>query len=294
MRARTVIERDPDHVWSARSGFGNIVVGVDGSEHAKHALERAMQIPQLGGVLEIVHAIDARRFASSRHREAEATHLVRAARDHAERSIAVTGIREVTASVVWGAPFRVIADRAHHTRAELAVIGRRPERTAKAAIMGSTAERLVRHGSVPVLSVAIPSIAPYRRPLVAVDISDSTRLELELAARICDPAVQTIDVIHVVPFRPHWGSAAYEQRARDEVQSFTTTVDAGVRWNVIVKFGEPRAAILHEAEARGADLIALGTRGRRGLAHVLLGSLAQGVLCRAACDVLIAQLPELP
>jgi nucleotide-binding universal stress UspA family protein len=292
MRARTVIEKDPDRIWSARSRFGNIVVGVDGSAHARFALERAMQLPQLGGVLEIVHAIDAHRFASTVDREEEATQLVREARDHAERSIAVSGIREVTASVAWGPPFRVIADRARHTRAELAVIGRRFERGPIAAVIGATAERIVRHGSVPVLAVATPSIAPYRHPLVAVDVSASSRIELELAARICDPTVEELDVIHVVPFRPHWGSARYEQRLRETVESFASAVDAGVRWNVIVRFGEPRTAILEEADARGSDLIALGTKGRRGLAHVLLGSLAQGVLREASCDVLIAQLPE--
>ncbi len=288
MRNQPSEHRPP--ISPARPGFGNVVVGIDFSPHGQRALERATKIPlHPGGVLDIVHALDGQGLTSAQVDEAHAQDLVQAARDQAERSLASTGTHHVTASVVPGAPFKVIADRAHHGRAELAVIGRRFERR---PVVGSTAERLVRHGSVPVLAVANRPYAPYRHPLVAVDIAESSQVELEMAARMCDPTVDVIDVLYVLPFRPHWGSARYEQRARETLEAFVSTVDVGVHWNVIVKFGEPRSTILDEADARAADLIALGTKGRRGLSHVLLGSLAQGVLRDAVCDVLIAQLPE--
>jgi nucleotide-binding universal stress UspA family protein len=49
--------------------------------------------------------------------------------------------------------------------------------------------------------------------------------------------------------------------------------------------------IEQEAEARGVDLIALGTRGRSGLTRLLLGSVAERVLHHAPCPVLTVRQP---
>jgi nucleotide-binding universal stress UspA family protein len=54
----------------------------------------------------------------------------------------------------------------------------------------------------------------------------------------------------------------------------------------VVVPGEPAAEIVALAEREHADLIVLGTHGRSGLAHVLLGSVAERVLRRARCPVL--------
>jgi nucleotide-binding universal stress UspA family protein len=46
-------------------------------------------------------------------------------------------------------------------------------------------------------------------------------------------------------------------------------------------------AIVNEARTWGADLIAMGTHGRRGFEHLVLGSVAEGVLRRATVPVLL-------
>jgi nucleotide-binding universal stress UspA family protein len=50
--------------------------------------------------------------------------------------------------------------------------------------------------------------------------------------------------------------------------------------------GVPAEAIVAEAQAEEADLIVVGTHGRTGLPHVLLGSVAEVVIRKAACPVL--------
>jgi nucleotide-binding universal stress UspA family protein len=67
-----------------------------------------------------------------------------------------------------------------------------------------------------------------------------------------------------------------------------------VRWNLEVTFGDPQAPLLEEAKQRGADLIATGTERRTGLARVLLGSAADGVIRGAPCDVLVARMGAPP
>jgi nucleotide-binding universal stress UspA family protein len=57
-------------------------------------------------------------------------------------------------------------------------------------------------------------------------------------------------------------------------------------WQVEVATGPPAEAIVRVAEERKADLIVMGTHGRTGLQHVLLGSVAEKVVRLASCPVL--------
>ena len=57
-------------------------------------------------------------------------------------------------------------------------------------------------------------------------------------------------------------------------------------WDVEVAVGHPADTIVRIAQERGADLIVMGTHGRTGLQHVLLGSVAEKVVRLAPCPVL--------
>jgi len=57
-------------------------------------------------------------------------------------------------------------------------------------------------------------------------------------------------------------------------------------WDADVAAGSPAEAIMHMAHERGADLIVMGTHGRKGLHHMLLGSVAEKVVRLAPCPVL--------
>ncbi len=66
---------------------------------------------------------------------------------------------------------------------------------------------------------------------------------------------------------------------------------AGVNVTTAVIQGDPRIAIIDDAEAWGADLIVLGSHGRKGLERFLLGSVSEAVLRHAHCSVEIVRLP---
>jgi nucleotide-binding universal stress UspA family protein len=55
----------------------------------------------------------------------------------------------------------------------------------------------------------------------------------------------------------------------------------------VIRTGEPAAEIVTEATDWGADLVALGTRGRGRTERFLIGSVAESVLKSAPCDVLV-------
>jgi pyruvate,water dikinase len=285
-------------------GLGSMVVATDFSPAARDAVARALQLPlQTGASVELLHVMpDERDAVTAAKLELSATRQLEGTRDQARAAFAKG--TDIHATLVRGLPFPSIAERAHHGRAELVVVGRHGERRLRELLIGSTAERVIRNGTTSVLVVGARPAGPYRRPLVAIDMSPSSRYALELAAQICDPSLDAIDVIHVIdlPGRLYASEGQLvpalerrlpelEQTIRAELTQFLGEVTASVRWNLTVEIGDPRSAILDQARRRNSDLIAVGTKGRTGLARVFVGSVAEGVIRHAPCDVLVARLP---
>jgi nucleotide-binding universal stress UspA family protein len=72
----------------------------------------------------------------------------------------------------------------------------------------------------------------------------------------------------------------------DSDNSGPTTIPA------IVTAGEPAEAIVNYARLHNIDVIVVGTHGRGGLAHLLIGSIAEIVVRTAPCPVLTVRHPE--
>jgi len=60
----------------------------------------------------------------------------------------------------------------------------------------------------------------------------------------------------------------------------------GIKIEVELREGEPAHEILEAVKAKGIDLIVIGTHGRTGLAHAVMGSVAERVVREATCPVL--------
>jgi nucleotide-binding universal stress UspA family protein len=66
----------------------------------------------------------------------------------------------------------------------------------------------------------------------------------------------------------------------------------GLATEVLVREGYPATVIEEEAAAQQADLIVIGCRGRTGLKHLLLGSVAERVVQKARCPVLTVKVKD--
>ena len=291
-----------------RRPLGNVLVATDFSGAATSAVERAAQLPiGPGSVLTVLHVLPP--GCRPEHRadaERALGHAVSLASDVAARF----GRKDVDVfpRLIDGTPFVDIVRTARHGRNELVVIGRHGERTFRELLLGSTAERVIRNGDTSILVVASRPGRPYERPLVAVDCSDTSRRAVELAWRFADPKVETLEVVHAYHPIPesmfqHAGLSGEvvlqyqreaKQQARAAVEEFLAGFEVAPAARILLREGDARQVILDVAVQHDTDLLALGTHGRSGLAHVLLGSVAEAVIRAASCDVLVARAVGLP
>ena len=139
-----------------------------------------------------------------------------------------------------------------------------------------------------------------RRILLASDFSKASRRAYATALQTAKRNRATLTILHVmapvVPVTPDvyvafdaWDEV--EKQARDWAQrqlgKLTVAAQkAGVRAVGVVAQGVAAREIVRTARRRRADLVIIGTHGRTGLAKLMLGSVAAGVIATARCPVM--------
>lgn len=98
-------------------------------------------------------------------------------------------------------------------------------------------------------------------------------------ALIDDPAVRTV-------LEPQW--AAVRQRQSDRLAGLVAGLPEAVRGEGLVRHGRPAAEIAEAAE--GYDLLLVATHGRKGIGHLLLGSVAERVIRTASVPTMVLRL----
>ena len=93
-----------------------------------------------------------------------------------------------------------------------------------------------------------------------------------------------------MPLPPMAFAPEIEASARKALADFAAALGIPAS-STVVREGDPVDEILAVAASLDAQMIALGTHGRRGLAHILLGSVAEQVVRRATVPVLTVRVP---
>ncbi|MDD5085518.1 MAG: universal stress protein [Candidatus Omnitrophica bacterium] len=140
---------------------------------------------------------------------------------------------------------------------------------------------------------------PFKTILVPVDFSWASKRALQEAVVLGKEFSSKLILLHVVKDLPItsdyvslYASASsifdkMKNRALLDIKKWTALAKAsGVRAEAIVRLGEPFLEIIKMAKAKRVQLIVMGTHGRTGLEHVLIGSVAERVVRKAPCPVL--------
>lgn len=282
--------------------FARILVPIDFSAASDAALDHARLFAQTGGSeLHLLHATGERLtppHAPGAHAEPAALRQIRArfAGDDPPRRLKIRVVERV-------APAQAILSYARSAAADLIVMGTHGRRGVAHLVMGSVAETVVRGAPCPVLTVqkSPPDGRPFTRILVPTDFSAPSDDALDLARVLQLRFGASIHLLHVLDEEQTVGPLGAEvfvteapevraARLRDARERLSHRVSAADRASGRVRsevlFGPVAGTIVHHADDNGFDLIVMGTHGRTGLAHLLIGSVAERVIRSAACPVL--------
>jgi universal stress protein E len=286
-----------------------IVVGVDFSPGCRGALGQALRIGgATGASVRAVHVIDSLIVADLQ--EALGSNSVNLPQDLVEEanrhwtsfSATVEGAAATQFTAQIGNRAAALMQQVQDLGAGVLVLGAVANPGADSG-PGAVASACVRRSPCDVLLVRAGIAAPWRRVVVAVDFSPTSRLALERGAEMALQDRAELRVVHVfsAPWKklhyraptpeaaPHFQSqyrrvlqdhlGAFVQGAGDRVAAARPTVE-------LLEHDGHRSGIVEYAAHVSADLVVLGTRGRTNLRDVLLGSTAEKVLQEARCSLL--------
>ncbi len=207
---------------------------------------------------------------------------------------------EAASDLRIGAPVGTILEAIEELGAGLAVAGTRGLTGLKHLLLGSTAEHLVQKAPCPVLTVHDDFAVPdgVERVLIPTDFSDDARHALDVAAGIFHADKPSVVLVHAfqIPLEytnfagsympPDLIERAREQSNTNLAEAAKALAELGFPVETVAREGYAPQVIEELARERDVDLIAMGTHGRSGLKHAVLGSTAERVVQHAPCPVL--------
>ncbi len=288
---------------------GAIVVGVDGSDGAASAAHWAAAVAVgFGTSLHIVHAMP-----SVGRNLTETAAAIRAAVMSYQRDSAEIFLREAAEAVRSRHPDLEVTIESTETPADEAliqlgkaarmiVVGSAQVSPAGALLVGSTALAVATHANCPVVAWRGPHMAPTNQPIVVgTDGTHSAAVALDAAFEFAEAFNVKLAAVRswsmhrpaaavTIPFLIDWDAL--------EAAEWTQVTDLVDRHNqrhpevsasCFVETTGPTAALLHQIDADGAQLVVVGNRGRNALASAVMGSTALNLLHHSNVPVMICR-----
>jgi nucleotide-binding universal stress UspA family protein len=141
---------------------------------------------------------------------------------------------------------------------------------------------------------------PIRAILCPTDFSEPSKLAFRLGCALAHDYRARLIVLHVVEPPPFvtYGEMekalqppdGYQRELEEGLREFRAP-DPRIEVEHCLREGDPVTEILSLAHDRRCDVIVMGTHGRTGLAHFLMGSVAGQVVRKAVCPVLTVKAP---
>jgi len=137
--------------------------------------------------------------------------------------------------------------------------------------------------------------------LVPTDFSEYADQALNDAIQLAQQLQAHITLLHIIDTAPLGvveGATmlppSYWQELETDIEqimeeSLKRLHDVGLQGETVIVHGVPFQTIVDTAEDKGADVIIMGTHGRTGLPHALIGSVAEKVVRLAPCPVLVTR-----
>lgn len=289
-----------------------VLIAIDASPYSQRVLDEASARPWPPDTsFFVLNVVDVQRFSRFPvlidDARREATELVNSAATqliHAEH--------KALAEVRVGFPRKVISECAKELQADLIMVGSHGHGAIGRFLLGSVASAVLRIAPCPVEIVrshsggSSPSSDPLK-VLLAIDGSECSSAAVDSAAKRPWPVGTVFKLVSVEelviletpmggsPLASIYPASLLEELLADSRSRAVNAVEAARKvlekagFRVLdqppIPVGEPRTVILDLAETWPADLIILGSHGRRGWDRFLMGSVAESVAIHAHCSV---------
>ena len=286
----------------------SILVPLDFSRGSLEALDYAVPIAKkFGAAVHLVHvsespeASEVFSAAALMRETAEQIEMLRGRLSEIHKKHLSVFLPE-NCHVRTGQPYREICDLAREINAGLIVIGTRGHTGLERILLGSTAERVVRFASHPVLVVRRGRKQPkefmLRRILAPIDFSQCSMSGATYAALFAKAFDASLLLLHVfsgsIPEPTGEASKGKNdaidlENARLDMEAFTQ-LDflREVKHATEIRAGYAVHEICRVARKSDVDVVVIATHGRTGFNRMLLGSVAEHVVRYAECPVMVA------
>lgn len=289
-----------------------VLVAIDGSKASEIVLNEALQRPWLPGTrFCLVTVVDPFFFTRAPLLLEEAKQAANKFLEEAAEKFTAAGW-EAEVDVALGNPRQAISRTAEEWHADLVLVGSHGLNILERLTFGSTVRAVLRHTkcSVEVVRASKTEAAGEKRNariLVATDGSEFSTAAIKAVADGAWPRQTEVKIISVPEFTLWLGEYPYFQRAQvDELNN--SALDAAkaavaqgkeilsragltVTTDVPIDRDAPAKTILEVAKEWGADLIVVGSHGRRGFDRWALGSVSESLAMNAHCSVEVVHAP---
>lgn len=296
-----------------------VLLAIDSSKASNYVVEEAGARPWPSGtVFSVLHVVDVQTFGKLagfvEDAKQQGLRLVKAAAE----TLSALGHKTECDSLL-GFPKNVISEYAKQWGADLVMAGSHGQGAIKRFLIGSVAQGILRTVpcSVEIVRPSVHGAPASSHPLKIVLATDGSEFSVATAKSLAarpwpkDSQVKIVSAVEILipdsqisgyPLSSMYPPSLLDelmQNARNHAQEAVESARkllAGSKLKVVegtaTPLGDPRMVILDEAKEWGADLIVMGSHGRRGFNRLLLGSVSESVAVHAHCSVEIVRAPQ--
>ena len=281
-------------------GIHNVLIATDFSHHSDAALNYGLNFAhRYSAHSEIVYVLPTEEYALA------GPEALTAAKDAARRDLLNLKIKlrhsqefeedvDYRVSMLEGPAADCLLEWAREKRIDLIVVGTHDRSGLGKIILGSVAERVFRHSSVPVLTIGPHihrprEIASAHCFLAPCDLTPRSHPAVQFACALAREHNSQLTILHVIE-RASEGMKLDPERVKQGIREELARIvgkradEVDVRYRI--EFGKVASTILDAASKIDADLIVLGVRPSSGVLDRFMWPIAYELVREAACPVL--------
>jgi nucleotide-binding universal stress UspA family protein len=285
-----------------------ILVATDFSKPAERAGEVAMAwAERLGAEVHWAHGVEHLPAFTPPRAAPLITSYIEKARQHGEEQISAAadnarsrGLR-AEGHVVDAPAARGVVELARELDVDCVMVGSRGHSALQNLVLGSVAERIVRHAHCRV-AVVRGETAPESPGTVVLgdDLSEPSENARADALALAQVLEARLDIVHTpalgIPYFSSLGlvlpDGAFDglrTEFLEQIDALISEAPEGVEIGKVIAWEKPAHAICAHAKQVSAGLVVVGTRSPSVVERVLLGSVADSVVRHAPCSVLVVR-----